>query len=195
MSARGAGQAAPRAGRALIATLMLTAGAFATAGGWQALDLPERLDATREAFVARVAAVDVEVRDSEPWTIVTLEVERWWQREGRAAGDGPREVRVALWGGRAPGAAALLVAGVPPFAVGERVILWLRSLDDGLAVPIVGIDQGLWRATDGGWRGADGRTLGVGVGGRPELDGSPAPDALLFDAVAEAFRELEEETP
>ncbi len=181
--------------RALLTTVLLTAAAMATAGGWRALDLPERLDATREAVVGRVASVDVDLRDGEPWTLVTLEVERWWRREGRAASDGPGEIRIALWGGRAPGAPALLVAGAPSFAVGERVILWLRSLDAGLAVPIVGIDQGVWRATDGLWRGADDRTLGVGAGGRPQLDGSPAPDGLLFDALDTAFRELEGESP
>ena len=186
----------PRAAlRALLATLLLAVAATATAGGWRTLDLPERLDAAREAFVGRVASIDVDVRDGEPWTLVTLEVERWWRHEGRAADDGPSEVRVALWGGRAPGAAPLIVAGAPPFAVGERIVLWLRSLDEGLAVPIVGIDQGLWRATEGGWRGEDGRTLGVGAGGRPELDGAPAPDGLLFDAVAAAFLELEGEAP
>jgi len=181
--------------RALLAAVLLATAATATAGGWRALDLPERLDATREAFVGRVASVDVDVRDGEPWTMVTLEVERWFRREGRASGDGPREVRVALWGGRAPGAPPLLVAGTPTFAVGERVILWLRSIDAGLAVPIVGIDQGLWRATEGAWQGVDGLSLGVGAGGRPQLDGATAPDSLLFDALDAAFRELEAEAP
>ncbi len=196
MRARGAShESAVRAIRAVLATLLVAAAATATAGGWRALDLPERLDATREAFVGRVASIDVDLREGEPWTLLTLEVERWWRREGRAADDGPSSVRVALWGGRAPGAPPLLVAGAPAFTVGERVILWLRSLDDGLAVPIVGIDQGLWRATEGAWRGADGRSLGVGAGGRPQLDGSTVPDALLFDALDAAFRELEGEAP
>jgi hypothetical protein len=181
--------------RALLACLLLAAAATATAGGWRALDLPERLDATREAFVGQVTSVDVDVRDGEPWTVVRIDVERWWRHEGRATENGPSEVRVALWGGRAPGAAPLLVAGAPAFAVGERVVLWLRSLDDGLAVPIVGVDQGVWRATEGAWLGDDDRTLGVGAGGRPDLDGAPAPDALLFDAVDAAFRELESGAP
>ena len=196
MRSRGARRGtALRTLRALLVTLLVAMAATTTAGGWQSLDLPDRLDATREAFVGRVASVDVDVRDGEPWTVLTLEVERWWRREGRAATDGPTEVRVALWGGRAPGTAPLLVAGAPAFALGERVILWLRSFDEGLAVPIVGIDQGLWRATEGTWRGADDRILGIGAGGRPQLDGSTAPDALLFDALDAAFRELEAEAP
>lgn len=192
----GGGRRTPRrASRALLTGAVLALFAIATAGGWRVLDLSERLEATREAFVGRVASVDVDVRDGEPWTVVTIEVERWWRREGRSAGDGPSEVRVALWGGRAPGAAPLLVAGAPAFRPGERVILWLRSFDDGSAVPIVGVDQGLWRATEGAWLGADGRSLGLGAGGRPELDGATSPDALLFDAVDAAFRELEAEAP
>src|SRR3972149_2402455 len=139
--------------RALLLSVLPATSAAGTGGGGRALDPPARLAAAREAFVGRVASVEVDVRDGEPWTLVTLEVERWWRREGRGTGDGPSEGRFALWGGRAPGAAPLLVAGAPGFTVGERVVLWLRSLDDGLAVPIVGIDPGGWRQEDGAWRG------------------------------------------
>jgi hypothetical protein len=174
---------------ALIGLLALAA-STAVASGWLALDLSARLEATRDAFVARVAASDVEVRGGEPWTVVTLEVERWLRRDGRAAADGdPAEVRLALWGGRAPGAATLLVAGAPSFVPGERVLLLLRSADAGLAVPIVGVDQGVWRERDGTWSGDDGNALGLGVGGRAVLGGDPVSDELLFDALADALDE------
>ncbi|MDF1524007.1 MAG: hypothetical protein P1P87_14475 [Trueperaceae bacterium] len=177
-----------------LAALLLCAAAIAAptalAGGWLALDLPARLAATRDAFVARVRASDVEVRGGEPWTVVTLEVERWLRRDGRPAADGdPAEVRIAIWGGRAPGAAPLLVAGAPSFVPGERVLLLLRSGDAGLAVPIVGVDQGVWRERDGVWSGDDGGVLGLGVGGRAALGGDPVGDEVLFDALAEALDE------
>jgi hypothetical protein len=174
---------------------VLLAVASAAAGGWRALDLPDRLEAAREALVGRVASVEVEVRDGEPWTVVVLEVERWFRHDGRATRDGPNEARLALWGGRAPGAPPLLVAGAPSFAVGDRVVLLLRALDDGSAVPIVGVDQGWWRWVDGVWQGAAGERLGIGAGGRPSLAGADVPDGVLFDALDAAFRALEEEAP
>jgi hypothetical protein len=98
-------------------------------------------------------------------------------------------VRLAIWGGRAPGATPLLVAGAPAFAPGERVLLLVRSADAGLAVPIVGVDQGVWRERDGVWSGDDGSVLGLGVGGRAALGGDPVSDEVLFEAVADALDE------
>lgn len=181
--------------RALAALAVALLAASATAGGWRALPLPDRLEAAADAFVGRVVALDVEVREGEPWTVATVAVERWWRLDGRAGDSGPSEVRVAAWGGRAPGAAPLLVAGAPELVVGERVLLLLRARDGGLAVPIVGVDQGIWRARDGLWAGDDGRALGLGGDGRPALDGAAVPDALLFDALGDAFAELEPEAP
>lgn len=173
---------------ALVAALLVAA---AQAGGWPALTLPERAERTRDALAGRVTALDVEVRDGEPWTVATVVVERWLRREGRATSDGPSELRVAVWGGRAPGAAPLVVAGAPELRVGERVLLWLRDPDAGLAVPYVGIDQGLWRDVAGSWRADDGTTLGLGADGRPALDGATAPDELLLDALAATFADLD----
>lgn len=162
----------------------------ALGGGWLALDLPTRLAAAREVFVARVVASDVEVRGGEPWTVVTFEIERWLRHDGRAAADGdPAEVRVALWGGRAPGAEPLIVAGAPAFTPGERVLLLVRSADAGLAVPIVGVDQGVWRERGGVWSGDDGRALGLGVGGGAVLGGDPVSDEVLFGALLDALEE------
>lgn len=179
----------PRAwGRHAVLTFLIAASAVAVAAGWRTLDLGERLAATQDAFVGVVRLVDVEARGDEPWTVVTFAVERWLLRGGRVPGpDAPDEVRVAFLGGRAPGVETLLVAGAPAFAAGERIMLWLRATDDGWALPTVGVDQGVWRAADGAWRSDDGRTLGIGAGARPSLDGSPAPDPLLFDALEAAF--------
>ncbi len=194
-----------------VAALAVVFGAT-MAAGFVALDLGQRLAATEEAAVGRVAAIDVEVRDGEPWTLVTLDVERWWRRDGddvagvggvgdatgvgNAAGDGDAgdvgdaTSTAAFWGGQAPGVEPLQVAGMPAFALGERVMWWLRSADAGLAAPTVGVTQGVWRDVEGEWIGDDGVVLGVDEGGDLALDGRSVPDAVLFDAIAAAFETM-----
>lgn len=174
--------------------------ASAAAAGFVALDLDQRLVAADNAAVGVISGVDVVVRDGEPWTLVTLEVERWWRAGGErvAGGDAaasalPRTLTVAFWGGRAPGTTPLQVAGVPAFTPGERVLWLVRAPDDGLAAPTVGVTQGVWRMVRGVWTGDDGSRLGVGDDGELALDGSAVPDELLFAALDVAFAALEEQ--
>jgi hypothetical protein len=174
---------------ALAALALLTPGA--SAGGWRALDLDARLDAAHEALIGTVSAVNVEARDGEPWTIVTLDVERWLVRDGSVALPDADDLlgtfEAAFWGGRAPGVPTLLVAGMPSFTVGERVLWFLHEPDVGLAAPIVGVDQGVWRDQGGVWTGIDGVTLGVDANGLPELGGATTSDDELFEALTAAF--------
>ena len=170
----------------------------ASAAGFMALDLRQRLGAAQEAAVGVVADVDVVLRDGEPWTLVTLEVERWWrvggQRVGSEAANGPGlppSLTAAFWGGRAPGAPTLQVAGVPTFAQGERVLWLLRASDEGLGAPTVGVTQGVWRAVAGAWQGDDGSRLGTDENGDLTLDGTTVPDEELFAALDAAFDDLE----
>lgn len=189
----------PGARRRLAAPLLvMLAAAVGLAGGWRALDLPERLEAAHGAMVGTVGSVVVEARDGEPWTIVTLDVERWLLRDGQVVvpevddlDEEPSEVAAAFWGGRAPGVPTLLVAGMPTFAPGERVLWLLRAPDAGLAAPTVGVDQGVWRDQGGIWTGADGSVLGVGADGRPRLGGEVVADTELFEALTEAFTDME----
>ncbi len=178
----------------LLITLVAAFAAVAMAGGWRALDLLERLEAAHEAVVGTVGSVIVEARDGEPWTIVTLDVERWLLRDGQvvmpeidALDELPGQITAAFWGGRAPGVPTLLVAGMPTFAPGERVLWLLRAPDVGLAAPTVGVDQGVWRERGGAWTGADGGVLGVGADGRVRLGGEIVADTELFEALTEAF--------
>ena len=182
----------------LAAVAVITSGA--AAAGFVALDLDQRLSAAENAAVGVISGVDVVVRDGEPWTLVTLEVERWWRSGGERVAPGdilesalPRTLTVAFWGGRAPGTAPLQVAGVPAFAPGERVLWLVRAPDDGLAAPTVGVTQGVWRMVGGVWTGDDGSSLGVGEDGELALDGSAVPDELLFAALDAAFAALEEQ--
>lgn len=177
----------------LIVTLIALAslGPGSSAGGWRALDLDARLDAAHDAVVGTVSAVTVDARDGEPWTIVTLDVERWLVRDGQVtlpdADELPGSFEAAFWGGRAPGLPTLLVAGMPSFALGERVIWLLHEPDVGLAAPIVGVDQGVWRDQGGVWAGVDGASLGVDANGLPELGGATTSDDELFEALTAAF--------
>lgn len=191
---RTADDAVKRAVRWAAVALILAGAGWAPAAGFLPLDLPQRLAAAQEVAVGAVVDVDVVVREGEPWTLVTLRVERWWRRAGETlAADAPTEVHdetltAAFWGGRAPGVPALQVAGVPTFAVGERVLWLLRAPDDGLAAPTVGVTQGVWRSVAGRWIGDDGHHLGLADDGSLALDGDGAPDAALFDALAAALQ-------
>jgi hypothetical protein len=185
--------------RRLAASLLALASlvAAAAAAGFVALDLDQRLAAAQEAAAGRVAAVDVEVRGGELWTVVTLDVERWWRRsgerptEGAFSADAAATSTAVFWGGRAPGVAPLQVAGMPAFAVGERVLWLLRAADEGLGAPTVGVTQGVWREVDGVWRGDDGSVLGVDENGDLILDGESVADTVLFEAIEAAFDRLE----
>ncbi len=180
-------------GRLACVAAMVLLGSVAWAGGWRALDLDERLDGAHDALVGTVSAVNVDVRDGEPWTVVTLDVERWFLRDGQVVvpdvNDAVAPFDVAFWGGRAPGAPTVLVAGLPTFTVGDHVILLLHESDVGLATPIVGVDQGVWFERERVWTGTDGVVLGVAADGRPELGGATTSDDELFEALTATFVE------
>ena len=193
-----------RGPRRWLAIALVTVTATAASAGFVALDLPQRLAAAESVAVGVISGVDVIVRDGEPWTLVTMEVERWWVAAGaRVAADAadatgampeaalPASLTAAFWGGRAPGAPPLQVAGIPTFAPGERVLWLLRAADDGLGAPTVGVTQGVWRWSAGVWRGDDGSSLAVDDDGDLVLDGRPAPDEVLFAALDAALDALE----
>ncbi|MFO8150353.1 MAG: hypothetical protein R6T93_08650 [Trueperaceae bacterium] len=190
--------------RRWLAVALVAFTATAASAGFVALDLSQRLAAAESVAVGVIGDVDVVVRDGEPWTLVTMEVERWWVAAGaRVAGDAaedadaaaeaalPGSLTAAFWGGRAPGAPPLQVAGVPTFAPGERVLWLLRAADDGLGAPTVGVIQGVWRWAAGAWRGDDGSSLGVDDEGGLALDGQAVPDEVLFAALDAALDDLE----
>ena len=191
-----------------IALVALTG--IAASAGFVALDLTQRLAAAESVAVGVIRGVDVVVRDGEPWTLVTMEVERWWVVAGEriassqtgagnaaAATDAaaeaalPGSLTAAFWGGRAPGAPPLQVAGVPAFGPGERVLWLLRAADEGLGAPTVGVTQGVWRWAAGVWRGDDGSSLGVDDDGSLALGGQAVPDELLFAALDAALDAVE----
>ena len=164
---------------------------MASAVGFVALDLPARLAAAQDIALGTIDDVDVIVRDGEPWTLVRMTVERAWRRGGENQTDpndvGDAILTAAFWGGAVVGGPALQVAGMPDFAVGERVLWLLRSPDAGLGAATVGVTQGVFRPRGGAWVGDDGATLGVGDDGALALGGAALPDAVIFDALAAAL--------
>jgi hypothetical protein len=193
--AAGAGRAVRAPWPAATALLLAISTLFpAAAAGFVALDLGQRLTAAHDAVVGVVVAIDVEVRDGEPWTVVTIDLEAAWRLDGERVRDldaGETTLSAAFWGGRAPGATPLQVAGMPTFTVGERVLWLLRARDAGLAAPTVGVTQGVWRESEGTWRGDDGSVLGVDESGDLVLAAPPTPDGVLFEALDAAFDALE----
>jgi len=162
-------------------------------------------------FVAEVDAVRVVDRDGTPWTEVGFALERTlFDRSlpvggdgasggggaggdgGGAGGDGadPQDPAgtgerrtLAFLGGELPGGARVTVAGFPRFEVGERVLV-VAYADAGLASPLVGVRQGLWRIRSAGLQDDDGSFLAVGEdGGLVRAVEGPGLEAIV-DAIA-----------
>lgn len=90
---------------------------------------------------------------------------------------------LAFFGGDLPGGARVTVAGFPRFEVGERVLVFAYS-DAGLASPLVGVRQGLWRIRAAGLQDDDGSFLAVGEdGGLVRAVEGPGLEAVV-DAIA-----------
>ncbi len=181
----------------LLATLALLLVGVAMGAGFLRLDLDARLGAANDMVLGTVMAVDVEQRQGEPWTVVSLQVERIWMQDGQPwstqDGEGFGDtgiIQAWFWGGHAPGLPSLLVAGMPGFEAGERVIWMLHAQESAQAAATVGVGQGVWRERDGGWLGDDGRTLGLDGDGRLALDGAATDEASLFAAIEAAVERL-----
>jgi len=83
---------------------------------------------------------------SQPWTTVTLRVEQALKGEFRA-GD---TLSFRQMGGTV-GQTTLRTPGLPQFAAGDRVLLFLNArLDNPAVSPLVGWSQGCWRIRTGG---------------------------------------------
>jgi len=165
------------------------------AAGFTALDLDARIAAADRIVVGIVDDLRVEERAGEPWSLVTLRVERWFVFGGEvvAPEDGverPETIEVAFWGGSLPNGSFVQVAGMPSFALGERVLWMLRASTPGLAAASVGVSQGVWRAAVGGWRGDDGGMLSLDEEGLLILTGPGAPDELVFEALEGRIAEV-----
>lgn len=184
----------------LLWTALLLLAGTAVGAGFLRMDLDARLSAANDVLLGTVTAVEVEQRQGEPWTVVTLQVERVWLRDGQpwpSSSGAPDEgdasfdggvVQAWFWGGHAPGLPSLLVAGMPGFEVGERVIWMLHAQESAPAAATVGVGQGVWRAQGGGWVGDDGSSLGLDGDGRLTLDGVATDEASLFSAIEAAVQ-------
>jgi len=183
-----------RDGWLALAFLALTT-AVGQAAGFVALDLNARVAAAETIVVGVVEEQRVEERAGEPWTLVTLRVERWFVAAGAAVAsddesERPERLQVAFWGGNLPDGRSLQVAGIPTFATGERVLWMLRAASAGLAAPTVGVTQGVWRDQPDGWRGDDGSLLSLDEEGRLVLEGVGVNDDILFEALESAIAEV-----
>lgn len=172
------------------AVLMAALAGLSLAAAFLPLELDARLEAAEFIAVGEIVEVSVVARSGEPWTLVQMRVERWFKAEGNVVdpeteSDSPlaESITAAFWGGAVDGAATLTVAGMPTFAVGERVLWFLHEPDAGLAAPTVGVSQGIYRSSERGWRGDDGSLLSLDERGELQLDGVGGSDQLIFEAL------------
>ncbi len=173
---------------ALLAALALPwSSGPALATTYVALTPYEVIGAADAVLTATVADVTTRVDGDLVWTVVTLEV-REWLSDDPAAGDdeAPREeVVVESLGGEAEGR-RLIVPGGPSWRPGDDVLVALHE-GSGLASPVVGFSQGLWRESGGGLVDASGRFLGLDAAGalvRAEVPTAPEP---VLDAVRQVI--------
>lgn len=156
---------------ALFIALLPAAGATA----YRQLAPAQALLAADLVVLASVLDVSVEVDGDLVWTVVNVRVEREFgvhgdsddeegpdgQGPGQAEqGPSPAELGLRFLGGAPVGEPPLFVAGMPTFVEGDRLLMALYR-DDGLASPVVGFEQGLWRLEGGGARDSSGYYLGL----------------------------------
>jgi hypothetical protein len=177
-------------------SLALSLAALAMAAAFVALPLETRLAEARYIAVGEISNISVVARNGEPWTLVQMQVERWFRFDGRTidpqgeANLPPDVVTAAFWGGALESVAPLTVAGIPTFSVGERILWLLREPDAGLGAASVGVTQGVFRSTELGWRGDDGSLLSLDERGELRLEGVGGSDQLIFEALQEALPEV-----
>lgn len=148
--------------------LLVVACHWAGATAYRSLTAAETLLTAESVVVAAVLDIEAQADGDLVWTLVRFEVEMTVEaseddpdpEEEEARQSEELELELRFLGGSLPSGAALLVAGMPTFSVGERVILALQE-GSGLASPLVGFEQGLWRLADDGAVDASGRYLGL----------------------------------
>ena len=161
--------------RACLLLLALLTFGSSWATTYRQLTLAEIVDRAEIAFLGTVASVTVEERAGEPWTVVEFEVDR---HLSGSADEGRREL--AFLGGSLAGR-ELRVSLMPTFEVGEQVLI--LAYDEAYISPIVGFDQGLWRASDGVLLDSRGQRLSLDDDGRIVEDGPQVDIDLLLDAL------------
>lgn len=130
----------------LCCTVLLCAAAVASATTFRHLEPAELTAAAELAFSGTVLSTDVELRDGEPWTIVTFAVTTLLRdTETGAVEDG--RLSLAFLGGSVAGQ-QLNVALMPGFEAGQQVLLLAYA--DEYWSPVVGFAQGVWWLSDTG---------------------------------------------
>ncbi|MEX2536210.1 MAG: hypothetical protein WD273_11505 [Trueperaceae bacterium] len=165
---------------ALLAALLMSGPAGATT--YRELSLPEMLDSAQIAFFGTVAAVRIEEREGEPWTVVEFEIERLLA----GSADNSPALELSFLGGDLPGGAGYRINLMPGFEVGEQVLLLAYA--ENYISPIVGFNQGLWRQAGEALLDESGRRLSLDDEGRLVHGGLEGGFDLVLDAVD---RELE----
>lgn len=166
------------AGLSLMVMAWLLAGASATT--YVATTIDDMLAAAEIAFYGEVESTTVVERDRMPWTEVRFRIERDLTA-GDQEGPPPDVIELAFLGGALPGGPTLVVAQMPRFAPGERVLV--LAYDADVASPIVGFRQGLWRLSGESLVGDDGRRLGL-EGGELVAEGERVPLGDVLAAIA-----------
>lgn len=152
----------------LLLALLATPLHVANATAYRSLSAAETLLAAESVVLATVVDTEALVDGDLIWTLVRLDVETDIQASSAESdpdeeeGRNPeaRELELRFLGGALADGRSLLVAGMPTFVVGERVLLALHG-KAGHASPLVGFEQGLWRLDGDGLLDSAGFYLGL----------------------------------
>src|SRR5690606_28185825 len=147
----------------------------------------EVLELADAVLTATVADVTTRADGAAVWTVVTLTVTEWLSDDPEAAEEeAPRgELVIESLGGEAEGR-RLIVSGGPSWRPGDEVLVALHGAS-GLASPVVGFAQGLWRVTGGGLVDGGGRFLGLDPAGALVRADGPTATPSVLDAVRAAL--------
>ena len=167
----------------VLLSLAVCAAGFSFASTVLERNAAQRVAAADQIVVGSVSGVSVSERADTIWTDVTITVDQ------ALRGTTEDRVVLAFWGGQLDDGRFLRVDGMPSFAEGDRVLLFLDA-EEGRASATIGLWQGAFKVTQRGFENARGETLVVDTDGVLTI-GREAGDAAAVVRALEDLRDAE----
>lgn len=166
----------------LLTVLACLVASAALATTFTELSLSDMTSRADIGFLGTVDSIELEMRNGDPWTLVTFEVQELLlgELEDENNDDDEARLTLAFFGGSQDGT-DLTVSGMPEFSPGEEVMI--LAYDADYYSPIVGFSQALWRSTARGFEDDFGRLLSLDDDDALQLDGEGGASEDILEAL------------